>query len=163
MGVVASVKTATSKLGHLAPRPRPPQTPELAGRLRLAVTRLARRLRREVDAGISASQLTTMATLSRSSGMTLGELAAVERVQPPTMTKIVAGLEAAGLTIRETDQSDRRVARVRLSQAGDRLIRRSRSRKNAYLARMLLDLPAGDRAALERAVPVLERLLGEAE
>lgn len=148
--------------GRAAPVPTP-QAPELAGRLRLAVTRLARRLRQEADAGVSLSQLSAMATLSHSGPMTLGELAAMEGVQPPSMTKIVAALEGARLVTRQTDPADRRVAWVRLSPDGERLIQRSRSRKNAFLARRLRDLSPAERATLERAAPILERLLGGAE
>ena len=152
--------TRTSGPAALAP---PPPAPELAGRLRLVVARLARRLRQEADAGVTVSQLSVMATLSRSGPTTLGELAAMEGVQPPSMTKIVAALERARLVTREADVADGRVAWVRLSQEGQRLIHRSRSRKNAFLARRLRDLSPAERATLERAVPILERLLGGAE
>jgi DNA-binding MarR family transcriptional regulator len=148
--------------GHAAPVPSPP-APELAGRLRLVVARLARRLRQEADAGVTVSQLSALATLSRSGPVTLGELAAMEGVQPPSMTKIVAALERARLVTREADPDDRRVAWVRLSPQGERLMQRSRSRKNAFLARRLRDLSPAERATLERAAPILERLLGGAE
>src|SRR5919201_1633324 len=91
---------------------------ELASRLRITVARLARRLRYQGEAGASPSQLSALATLERHQQMTLGERAAAERVQPPTMTRIVAALDDAGLVTRTVDTADRRVARVALSPAG---------------------------------------------
>ena len=85
---------------------------ELASRLRLTVTRLARRLRTQLPGELSPSQLATLATVEHLGPITLGELSAAERVKPPTMTKIVACLEEQGLVSRTVDQSDRRVARV---------------------------------------------------
>ncbi|HEX2047382.1 MAG TPA: MarR family transcriptional regulator [Acidimicrobiales bacterium] len=135
---------------------------ELASRLRLAVTRLARRLRTQLPGELSPSQLATLATVERLGPLTLGELSAAERVKPPTMTKIVACLEEQGLVSRTVDQSDRRVARVEATAEGRRFLDQSRRRKDAYLAERLRGLDSADREALERAAAVLERLL-EAE
>lgn len=133
---------------------------DLASGLRLAVTRLARRLRQEgAEGGITPSQLSALATVERFGPVTLGELAAYERVQPPTMTRIVAALADAGLVTREVDADDRRVARVRVTPAGRRLLARSRRRKTAFLATRLRRLDDDERRLLERAVPLLERLL----
>lgn len=132
---------------------------ELAVRLRLSVTRLGRRLRSQVDDGVTPSQLSALASLARRGAMTLGDLSAVERVKPPSMTKIVASLEEAGLVSRTTDQLDRRIARVDLTVAGRRLLDTSRSRKNAYLAARLATLSPQDHAALRRAVDALEHLI----
>lgn len=132
---------------------------ELASRLRLAVTRLARRLRIQLPGELSASQLSTLSSVDRLGPLTLGELSAVERVKPPTMTRIVACLEEQGLVSRTVDRSDRRVARVENTAEGRAFLQRSRSRKDAYLAERLRDLDPGDRAALERAAAVLETLL----
>ena len=143
-------------------RTTPPSTladAELASRLRLAVTRLARRLRTELPGELSPSQLATMATVERLGPLTLGELSAAERVKPPTMTKIVACLEDQGLVSRTVDQSDRRVARVEATAEGRRFLDHSRRQKDAYLAARLRDLDPEDRAALERAAAVLERLM----
>lgn len=134
---------------------------ELASRLRLAVTRLARRLRTQLPGELSPSQLATLSSVDRLGPITLGELSAVERVKPPTMTKIVACLEDQGLVSRTVDQSDRRVARVDTTAEGRRFLDRSRRQKDAYLAERLRSLDPGDRAALERAAGVLERLLEE--
>jgi DNA-binding MarR family transcriptional regulator len=133
---------------------------ESASRLRLALMRLARRVRHEALGGdVTQSMLSALAVLDRRGPMTLGELAAAERVQPPSMTKIVARLEEAGLVVRQVDGRDRRVAWAQVTDAGHRFVERSRSRGSAYLARRLRTLSDEDRALLEAAVPVLERLL----
>jgi len=132
---------------------------ELAARLRLAVTRLSRRLRHQGETGISASQLSALATVDRCGPMTLGDLAAAEQVQPPSMTRIVARLEEAGLVARQVCQEDRRVARVRVTGTGRELLQRSRTRKNAYLARRLRTLDDADRTVMAEVVGLLEQLL----
>jgi DNA-binding MarR family transcriptional regulator len=132
---------------------------ELASRLRLAVTRLARRLRTQLPGELSPSQLATLSSVERLGPITLGELSSVERVKPPTMTKIVACLEEQGLVTRTVDRTDRRVARVEATAAGLRFLDQSRRQKDAYLAERLHSLDRSERAALERAVDVLERLL----
>ena len=138
---------------------------ELAARLRLAVTRLSRRLRQEAQGGggggISPSQLSALSSIERLGPLTLGELSAVERVQPPTMTRVVAALEEAKLVRREVDPADRRVARVRVTPGGQRFVIRTRTRKDAYLAARLRRLDPSDVAALEHAAAVLEKLLEE--
>ena len=134
---------------------------ELAARLRLSVTRLARRLRIQTDDGATASQLSALSSLARRGPLTLGELSAVERVKPPTMTRIVASLEEARLVYRTVDPADRRVARVELTDAGRQLLDRSRLRKDAYLAARLRRLSAQDRASLCRAADALDHLLDE--
>lgn len=132
---------------------------ELASRLRLAVTRLARRLRTQLPGELSPSQLATLASVERLGPITLGELSAAERVKPPTMTKIVACLEEQGLVSRTVDQSDRRVARVEATPSGLSFLDDSRQQKDAYLAQRLRTLPDADRIALEQAAEVLERIL----
>lgn len=134
---------------------------DLASELRLAVTRLARRLRQEGAEGITPSQLSALASIEHHGPITLGDLATHERVQPPTMTRIVAALADQGLVAREVDPDDRRVARVRVTSAGRRLLARSRRRKAAYLASRLRRLDDDERLLLARAVPILERLLEE--
>ena len=132
---------------------------ELAARLRLSVMRLARRLRQQADADVSASQLSALSSLAGCGPLTLGELSAAERVKPPTMTRIVASLEELGLVTRTVDPTDRRCARVSLSDAGQGLIERSRHRKDAYLAARLAALSEADRGSLAAAVDALEHLL----
>src|SRR4051794_18719864 len=140
---------------------------ELTSRLRLSVTRLARRLRQQAqqaDAEVTPSQLATLSSVERLGPITLGELASVERVQPPTMTRIISGLEEAGLVARKVDEKDRRIARVETTVAGRRFLERTRSRKDAYLAARIRTLDPEDRAVLARATALLERLLeGESQ
>jgi DNA-binding MarR family transcriptional regulator len=132
---------------------------EMAARMRLAILRLSRRLRQQVAGGVTSSQVSALATVERLGSPTLGELASSEQVQPPSMTKIVVGLEAAELVTRHEDESDGRVVRVRLTALGRRSLQRSRSLRNAYLVRRLRRLPDADRAALEHVVRLLEHLV----
>ncbi|MGH9280031.1 MAG: MarR family winged helix-turn-helix transcriptional regulator [Acidimicrobiales bacterium] len=132
---------------------------DLASRLRLVVTRLGRRLRRHAGGDLTPSQSSALFSLERFGPMTLGDLSAVENIRPPTLTKVISALEEQGLVARHTDARDRRISRVEVTKAGSQLLDRSRSRSSAYLAQRLSALPAADRAALEQAVTVLERLL----
>lgn len=133
----------------------------VASGLRLAVTRLARRLRQRAEAGITPSQLVALASIEQAGRITVGELCQVEGVRPPTMTKIVAALVEAGLVSREPDPEDRRVAWLRLTPEGLRLLERSRSRKDQYLARRLRRLAPEELETLERAARIIDRLLAE--
>ncbi|TMM17583.1 MAG: MarR family transcriptional regulator [Actinobacteria bacterium] len=132
---------------------------ELAARLRLVVTRLSRRLRQQAEAGVTASQLSALSTIDRCGPLTLGDLAAAEQVQPPSLTRVVSHLEEEGLVERQACQQDRRVARVRVTTEGRDLLQRSRTRKNAYLARRLRTLDVADRAVMADVVGVLEHML----
>jgi DNA-binding MarR family transcriptional regulator len=144
----------------LDPNPRPATELELAPRLRLAVTRLARRLRQQADLpGVSPTQVSALATIEREGPLTLGELAAREGVQPPTISAAVGRLEEQDLVHRTVDPADRRVHRVEVSPAGRRLLEKSRSRKNEYLERRLRALSTEDRATIERAAELLETIL----
>jgi DNA-binding MarR family transcriptional regulator len=134
---------------------------ELAARLRLAVLRLSRRLRQQVAGGVTSTQFSALATVQRLGSPTLGELAMSEQVRPPSMTKIVVGLEAAGLVSRRVDVDDRRVARVMLTAEGRRVLQRSRSLRTAYLARRLRRLSPKERQALGDLVRLFERLVEE--
>lgn len=134
---------------------------EMAARMRLAILRLSRRLRQQVAGGVTSSQVSALATVERLGTPTLGELASSEQVQPPSMTKIVVGLEAAGLVARQEDDSDRRIVRVKLTAEGRRTLARSRSLRNAYLVRRLRRLSVEERAALEDAVRLLEHLVDQ--
>jgi DNA-binding MarR family transcriptional regulator len=133
--------------------------PSLPARLRLAITRLARRLRQQGETSASPTQLAVLATIERDGPITLGGLAAVERVQPPTITAAVGRLEQRGLVRRLTDPDDRRVARVEITPQGRRLLEQSRSRKTAYLEQRLATLTADEQTTIERAAEILERLL----
>jgi DNA-binding MarR family transcriptional regulator len=140
------------------PTTAPPDTAAIAARLRLGVTRLARRLRQEAEAGITPSMLSALSTLDRQGTLTMGDLCAVEQVQPPTMTRIVAALLEAGLIAREPDPADGRVAWVRLTPEGRKLLERSRGRKEAFLAKALRELDSRELATLEDATEILERI-----
>jgi DNA-binding MarR family transcriptional regulator len=133
---------------------------EVALRLRLGVTRLARKLRQEAEPGLTPSLLSALAAVERGGRLTVGELCAVEQVQPPTMTRFVASLVDAGLVRREPDPSDRRVAWISATPEGARLLSRVRRRKEAFLVRRLRDLDPEQLDVLDRAAPILERLVG---
>jgi DNA-binding MarR family transcriptional regulator len=132
---------------------------DLATRLRLAVTRTARRLRQEAGGEMSPSLSAALATVERHGPLTPSELAEIEAVKRPTATRIVAKLADAGLVDRAGDPRDGRVSLVSITPAGSTLLSRMRRRKNAYLASRLRELDPEDIAALERAAHVLERLL----
>ena len=139
-------------------------TTELADRMHSAAIHLLRRLRREDDAsGLPAPQLSALSVIVFGGPVTLGQLAAAEQVRPPTITKLVATLEADGLVAREPDAADRRIVRVRATARGARLLQDGRARRVASLADSLRGLSAKDRAALERAVPLLERVARRVE
>ena len=140
----------------------PPVTTAVdAARLRLAIARLSRRLRQEVTPAVTPSQLSALARLDRGGPMSVGDLAAAERVSPSTLTRIVAALESDGLISRETDPADRRVARVAVSAAGHELLEAARARGTGYLVERIGRLDDQEAAVLAAAVPVLERLLEE--
>lgn len=136
---------------------------ELAGRLRLAVARTARRLRQEADAGLSPSQTAALATIERHGPLTPSELAQHERIQRPTATRLLARLLDAGLVTRSPDPHDRRCSLIALSDDGRAVLRAVRSRKDAYLARRLRTLDDDDLATLARAAAILERMLEEGD
>jgi DNA-binding MarR family transcriptional regulator len=136
-----------------------PVAPALPSRLRMVVTRLARRLRQQGESAASPTQLAALATIERDGPLTLGTLAAIERVRPPTITAAVGRLEEQGLVHRRIDARDRRVARVAITSQGRRLLAESRSRKTAYLEQQLAALSADERATLAQAATILERVL----
>ncbi|HEX6458326.1 MAG TPA: MarR family transcriptional regulator [Thermoleophilaceae bacterium] len=136
---------------------------DLSPRLRLAITRTARRLRQEADAGLSPSLTAALATLERHGPLTPSRLAEVERIQRPTVTRLVATLEEDGLVTREPDPDDRRVSHIRITKEGRALVKKLRSRKNAYLSRRLRNLDDEELETLERATTILERILEEPE
>jgi DNA-binding MarR family transcriptional regulator len=131
----------------------------LATRLRLAITRTARRLRQESGTDLGPSQVAALATIERHGPLAPSELAERERVKRPTATRVLARLAEAGLVERIPDPADGRSAIVSVSSEGRALLRRLRQRKTAYLASRMRDLPPGDLEALERATEVLEAIL----
>src|ERR1700677_4054025 len=138
---------------------RAPVDEELAARLRVAVTRLNRKLRQQALAGLSPAQASALGTVNRLASPTLGELAAAEQVQPPTVTRLVASLESAGLVAREADGVDRRVVRVRITAEGRRRLQRIRTLKDAYLTRRLAALDPSERDLTEALTGLLEHLV----
>jgi DNA-binding MarR family transcriptional regulator len=134
---------------------------ELAARLRLVLNRLARRLRSETVGGLSPSLISALVSIEGAGAITLGELAARERVTPPCVTRMVATLEGHALVRREVDSGDRRVSRVSLTAEGRRTVVRSRTRKTVYLAQRLYRLDPSEAVAIRAALPVLERLLDD--
>lgn len=131
----------------------------LASSLRLAVMRLARRMRSErADTSLTLTQLAALATLERHGPLTPRELAAAERVTPPSMTRIAASLEAAGLATRTDHPSDGRQVLLAASAQGVALLREDRRRRDAWLAQRLRELEQADRDVLRQAALVLDRL-----
>jgi DNA-binding MarR family transcriptional regulator len=132
---------------------------ELAAELRTSVMRLARRLRRmRADTAISLGQLAALGTLDRHGPMAPGELAAHERVQPPSMTRIINALSETGYVSRTPHATDGRQVVVSLTPAGERMLREDRRKREAWLAQRLRDLAPEDRDLLHRAAEVLDRL-----
>ena len=142
-----------------APAADPGGEDELATALRIAVMRLTRRLRSaQADESLTLSQLSALSSLDRHGPCSPTALAELERVQPPSMTRVIAGLEERGLTRRAPHETDRRQAVIAISDEGRALLNEARARRGAWLTRCLEELPAVERAALVAALPVLERL-----
>lgn len=157
----AAAPPALDPAPSAAPDAAPPPLgqPELAARLRLVLNRLARRLRNQTPDDLSPSLTSALVTIELRGPITLGRLAACERVTPPSVTRMVTALERLGLVRREADPVDRRVARVSLTASGARVVQRTRTRKTAWLARRLAKLDEAEVALVRQALPVLERLL----
>jgi DNA-binding MarR family transcriptional regulator len=136
-------------------------TPELAGHLRLVIVRTARRLRQEAGVELSPSLTAALATVGRHGPLTPSELASRERIQRPTATRVLARLEELGLIARTPDPHDRRSSLVAVTQAGSDLLDELRTRKTAFLAERLEGLAADERAVLDRAADILERMLAK--
>jgi DNA-binding MarR family transcriptional regulator len=136
----------------------------LATALRISVSRLARRLRVErtlpglAEPDLSETQLAALASLERHGAMTPGELADHEKVQPPSMTRVISALVESQLVRREPHASDRRQVVLTATDAGRDLVIRARRRREAWLAQRLQELSSAERAALRAAAPILEKL-----
>jgi len=135
---------------------------DLAVTLRIAVSRLARRIRAERAANglpeLSDTQLAALAALARHATMTPGELAAHEKVQPPSMTRVIAVLTERGLMARTPHPTDKRQVALTATAAGRSLVEQVRRLREAWLARRLLELSAQERSVLRAAAPVLDKL-----
>jgi DNA-binding MarR family transcriptional regulator len=133
----------------------------LSSALRMSVMRLARRLRAQrSEIPLTLTQLATLSTLDRHGALSPGELAAHEKVRPPSMTRVVGALEQEGLVERRPHLTDRRQVVVSLTERGRSLLREDRRRRDAWLSRRLHELSVEERALLRAAAPVLERLAG---
>ena len=133
---------------------------ELAHALRGSVLRLARRLRqvRADSSDLQSNQLSVMAVLLNEGDLLMGELAARERIQPPSMTRIVNGLEERGYVARRPDPSDRRQCLVTVTEAGRRIILANRQRRDEWLTVRIADLDPAERTVLRQAVAILDKV-----
>jgi len=136
----------------------------LATALRISVSRLARRLRVErlmpelAEPALSDTQLAALATLERHGAMSPGDLAEHEKVQPPSMTRVIAALVDWELVTRAPHPTDRRQVILTVTPEGRSLVQRVRRRKEAWLAQRLAELSPQERATLREAAPILEKL-----
>lgn len=132
----------------------------LAAELRVGVMRLRRRLanERHPDNDLSLGQMAVLGLLLRRGDLTIGELARLERVQPPSMTRTVTCLEGLGYIVRGPHETDGRVVVVSLTDQGRAVVLADRLRRDAWLAVQLTHLTADERDALRRAAPILDRL-----
>lgn len=141
--------------------PGSPATDDVATRLYVAVGRLVRMLRRTGTADVSPGALSALSSLHAKGPRRLGDLAALEGVAAPTMTRIVALLEEAGLVGRSSDPQDGRAVLVATTAAGAALVQGESSARSSALRRRVAALPEADRRALDAALPVLEALARE--
>jgi len=132
----------------------------LAQALRPSVMRLARRLRqmRDDSVDLNSNQLSAMSVLLNSGDLLMGELAAAEKMQPPSMTRIVNGLEARGFVARRPHPDDRRQCLVTLSGEGRKLLLANRRRRDEWLAIRIAQLAPGEREVLREAIEILEKV-----
>jgi DNA-binding MarR family transcriptional regulator len=135
---------------------------ELASTIRLSILRMARRLRSQrVNTAVTLSQLSALATVKKFGPLSAGEIASIEQVQPPSMTKILAGLELGGLIERRSHPDDRRQSIIEISEAGQILLLDEARARDEWLAVKLDALDKADLATLAAAAEVLERLASE--
>ncbi|HYH61200.1 MAG TPA: MarR family transcriptional regulator [Solirubrobacterales bacterium] len=132
---------------------------DAASRLRFAIVRTARRMRQQAGGELSPTLIAALASIDRLGPLTPSELADVERVKRPTATRVAAALERDGLIVRAADPADGRACLLSTSPKGRALMKRVRSRKNAYLSRRIRKLDESDVETLERAAEVLEQML----
>jgi DNA-binding MarR family transcriptional regulator len=132
---------------------------ELASLLRPSLLRLTRLVRNQrVDTSVTLTQLSAMATLHQRGPMSAGELAACEKVQPPSMTKVLANLEERDLVRRDPHPGDKRQAIIGITDAGTALLDSERRSRDAWLTRRLAALTPEERALLHRVIPILDKL-----
>ena len=132
---------------------------ELAAVLRPSLLRLTRLIRNQrADMSVTLTQISAMGTLHKRGPMSAGELAACERVQPPSMTKVLANLEERGLVKRDAHPSDKRQAILSVTEQGVALLESERRSRDAWLSQRLAQLTPDERAVLRSVVPVLDKL-----
>lgn len=137
----------------------PTPTPADVDRLRVAFIRLARRIRTSSVETLTPSQLAVLGTVVRRGRLTVGQIAEIEHVKPPSVSKIVGALEVQGYLEREVDPNDRRCAYIVPSVLGTTYVEEVRAAGRTWLATRLDGLTEADRSSLAEALPVLERLL----
>ena len=132
----------------------------LAAALRVSVARLTRRLRAERDPhnDLSLGQLSVLGALFREGELSIGALAAQERVQPPSMTRTVNCLADEGYVVRRAHETDGRQVLVALAKKGEETLAADRRRRDAWLAQRLRELTPEERAVVRQAAPIIERL-----
>jgi DNA-binding MarR family transcriptional regulator len=136
-------------------------TAALAHDLRLAVMRFSRRLRNQrVDTSVTLTHLAALSTLKRNGPMSPGELATQERVQPPSMTRVVVALEGMGLVTRTPHPTDGRQVIIGLTPAAEELLTEEARAREAWLSGRLQELTAEERAVLREAAEIMEKLAG---
>jgi DNA-binding MarR family transcriptional regulator len=146
--------------GHSAPPTEAGQRAIDAARLRVAVLRLSRRLRKHDLAGLTPSQLSTLSCVGKTGPVRLGDLAAAERIAPSTLTRLVNVLEDRGYLVRKPAPEDARAYLVTLTDSGNDALGRIRDEATSMLTDILMTLTPDQMAALEAAMPALEQLAG---
>jgi DNA-binding MarR family transcriptional regulator len=148
--------------GSIEPRSQAAQSyPAIdAARLRVAVLRLSRRLRKHDLAGLTPSQLSTLSSVGKSGPIRLGDLAAAERIAPSTLTRLVNVLEDRGYLLRRPAPDDARAYLVTMTDSGNEVLERIRDEATSLLTDILRTLPPDQLTALEAALPALEQLAG---
>ena len=146
--------------GRKQKKPTLPETSAVADRLHSTAIHLLRRVRkRDAATGEGPARLSALSVLVFGGPMTLGQLAGVEQVKPPTMSRIVNGLEKSRLAERLTDSKDARRVRIRATPSGERLLHQGRRRRIEYLASHLDGLTRQELATLDEAVKLVEGVL----
>ena len=148
--------------GRARPRSSTPvDTASVANRLHSAAIHLLRRARRvDAESQLPAPQLSALSVIVYAGPITLGALAAAEQVRPPTMTRLIAAMEAAELVRREPDATDGRIIRMSATAKGKRILEAGRDRRIAAIAEDLARLSKAELTAVERALDAIEQVAG---
>jgi len=156
----AAAVTAPANTGQSGPSAPGSQHAIDAARLRVAVLRLSRRLRKHDLAGLTPSQLSTLSCVGKTGPVRLGDLAAAERIAPSTLTRVVNVLEDRGYLVRTPAPEDARAYLVTLTDSGNAVLARIRDEATSMLTDILATLTPDQLTALEAALPALEQLAG---